>query len=111
LLSFVNQWSEKGKKELRWNTIKTLNFDMWAQHLHLSPRDPGWNRTRQPSLLVVHLFPGIGGQRKICPLPELRHANLLFATQRSFCKDQPWKGMGRTKEFGRLLPCVSSLPY
>jgi hypothetical protein len=73
---------------------KNTELDMWAQHLHLSPRDPGWHRARQPSLQVVHLLPGLGELREICPLPELRHVDLLFAAQRSFCKDQPWKAMG-----------------
>jgi hypothetical protein len=112
LLPFVYQSSEKWKKELWWNKRNTLNFVIGAQHLHLSPRDSGWNRARQPSVLVVHLHSGLGEWREIVPLSELRHADLLFATHRSFFQDQPWKDMGWIEEFGQVVVmCLkSSIP-
>lgn len=41
---------ERGKKRatMERNKTKRNNFDMGAQHLHLSPGGPGWGRARKP---------------------------------------------------------------
>jgi len=49
---------------------KNVNtFDMGAQHLDLSPRDPGWGRARQPLSTGTAFAPRVRRGREK-PAPE-----------------------------------------
>jgi hypothetical protein len=94
LLSFVNQSSEKGGKRVQWNKTKTLNLSCG---LSISSEPHGYRLEQGQTAFFPTgnaFAPTFRRVKKICFLPELRHADILFAAQRSFCKDRSWKGMG-----------------
>jgi hypothetical protein len=41
----------------------------------------------------------------------VRHPDLLYAAQRLFFKDQPWKGIGRKEGFWQVVVLCLKFPY